>query len=58
MNAFVMHLGSKSEECPQLKVHNQQMKTTNSEKYLGDVVSVRGNIENIENRRKIGNQIS
>ena len=53
---YVMHLGPRSEECAQLKVHNQTMKTTQCEKYLGDVISVRGNIDNIENRRKIGNQ--
>ena len=32
------------------------MKRTDSEKYLGDIVSKSGNSENIENRKKIGKQ--
>ena len=51
-----MHLGPKANECPQLKVHSEQMRTTSKEKYLGDIISVKGNIDNIEKRRKIGNQ--
>ena len=53
---YVMHMGPKNKECAQLKVHNQPMKTTQSEKYLGDIISCKGNTDNIENRRKIGNQ--
>ena len=41
-------------ECAALKVHDQEMKRTNAEKYLGDIVSSTGNWENIENRRKLG----
>ena len=52
---YVMHLGPKGDECPQLKVHSQNMRTTTKEKYLGDIISVRGNIDNIENRKKIAN---
>ena len=51
---YLIHLGPKKEECCQLKVHDQNMKQTNSEKYLGDIVSNTGNTENIENRRKMG----
>ena len=51
---FVLHVGPKSDECCQLQVHDQAMKRTNSEKYLGDLVSNSGNADNIDNRRKIG----
>ena len=53
---FVMHLGPKANGCPQLKVHSEQMRQTSKEKYLGDIISVKGNIDNIEKRRMIGNQ--
>ena len=51
---FVIHVGPRSDECCKWKVHNQEMKRTCSEKYLGDIVSNLGNSENIENRRKMG----
>ena len=46
-------LRPKCEECPELKVHNLKMRKTTVEEYLGDVVSIKGNIENIENSRKL-----
>ena len=48
---FLIHLGPRKEDCCELKVHDQTMKKTDSEKYLGDLVSNSGNSENIENRK-------
>ena len=53
---FQIHIGPRKEECCELKVHDKKMKQVCSEKYLGDILSNSGNDENIENRRKIGNQ--
>ena len=49
---FQIHVGNKSNElCPKLSVHNEEMKKTNSEKYLGDILTNGGNIDkNIEAR--------
>ena len=51
---FLIHLGPKKDECCTLKVHEENMKKVDSEKYLGDVLSNSGNNENIENRQKQG----
>ena len=51
---FLIHLGPNKEECCNLKVHDQFMKRTDSEKYLGDLVSKSGNSENLEHKKKIG----
>ena len=51
-----IHLGPKKDECPNLKVHGKLMKDSDSEKYLGDMVSSTGNDDNIKFRRKIGFQ--
>ena len=34
-----IHLGDESITCPQLKVHSSNMKSKDSEKYLGDFLS-------------------
>ena len=50
-----IHINSKkgSEiECPELKVHDKNMKTANKEKYLGDIVHTSGKIKHtIEDRK-------
>ena len=51
---FQIHLGPRKEECCQLKVHGEIMKQTDSEKYLGDIVSNSGNDKNIEKRKELG----
>ena len=46
-----IHVGKKSMHCPQLKVHEKQMKDSQKEKYLGDILNDKGNIKDtIENR--------
>ena len=47
-------MGPRQDECAALKVHDQEMKRTNAEKYLGDIVSSTGNSDNIESRKKLG----
>ena len=33
---YQIHIGNSVENCPQLKVHNETMKKSDTEKYLGD----------------------
>ena len=49
---FQMHIGTKSPQlCPKLNIQNEQMKTTSSEKYLGDIINNTGKLnENIKAR--------
>ena len=49
---FQMHIGKNSPEtCPELNVHQDIMKTTSSEKYLGDIITNTGKIDqNIQSR--------
>ena len=48
---FQIHVGKESSTCPQLNVHQDIMKTTSSEKYLGDIITNNGKIDlNIEAR--------
>ena len=37
-----IHVGKKSSQCPDLKAHDQIMKNSNQEKYLGDIISKDG----------------
>ena len=50
-----IHISSKKGnelECPQLKVHEKDMKTTDKEKYLGDIVHTSGKVKHtIEDRK-------
>ena len=54
----VIHIGNSrkcKETCPVLKVHDHDMKTASSAKYLGDIVSERGGSQDtIEKRRSEG----
>ena len=43
---FQMHIGKRSECCPSLNVHSKEMFTTNREKYLGEILSSSGKIDN------------
>ena len=43
---FQMHVGKSSSSCPTLSVHSQPMHTTNREKYLGQIISSNGKLEN------------
>ena len=46
-----IHIGKKCKNCPKLKVHQNQMKESQREKYLGDIITEKGTIkETIENR--------
>ena len=46
-----MHVGKSDTNCPSLKVNNKEMKTTDREKYLGDIITNDAKIdENIQMR--------
>ena len=46
-----IHVGKKCDQCPKLKVHENEMKESQKEKYLGDIISDKGTVkETIENR--------
>jgi len=48
-----IHIGKGHSECPELKVHEHNMKDAQSEKYLGDTIDEKGKIKaTIENRKK------
>ena len=52
-----MHIGPDKEECQHLKIHETEMKTKETQKYLGDTISSSGNpSENIKERCKTGYQ--
>ena len=56
--SVVIHVGKPSKcrnLCPTLKVHEQDMKTVKSHKYLGDIISSTGTLkESVEDRRNKG----
>ena len=50
-----MHVGSDSVICPDLKVHSSEMLTSSKEKYLGDIITNDGKIdENLKSRNAKG----
>ena len=50
-----IHVGKNEKECPELKVHNDEMSLSQQEKYLGDILSNTGdNKANIQSRRAKG----
>ena len=52
---FQMHIGNEKSNCPNLKVHSKDMLTANSERYLGDILSTDGKIEeNLKKRQSKG----
>ena len=53
---FQIHVGKNKANCPQLNVHQDKMIKTSSEKYLGDVITNTGKLdENIQFRVAKGN---
>ena len=40
-----IHVGNKKNVCPELNVHENKMKNSNQEKYLGDIVDHSGSIK-------------
>ena len=56
---YKMHVGSDKTLCPKLKIHSQEMLTTEQEKYLGDIVTSDTKIDkNIKMRHDKGIGIS
>ena len=52
---FKMHIGNRKSACPTLKVHETEMSSSDSEKYLGDVITSNAKIdENIKMRHDKG----
>ena len=50
-----MHVGQNRQNCPNLKIHEAKMKGTETQKYLGDIISSSGsNVENVKERCKTG----
>ena len=48
---FKMHVGQQDDCCPTLKIDNELMLTSNNEKYLGDILTTDGKInQNIQER--------
>ena len=46
-----IHIGAKCDNCPDLKVHDSEMKQSQKEKYLGDFISDKGTVQaTIEDR--------
>ena len=46
-----IHIGKENRNCPDLKVHNEPMKESKSEKYLGDIIHKSGKVKpNLANR--------
>ena len=55
---FRLHIGKEHENCPSLKVHEHNMKESEREKYLGDIVDSNGKVQaTIESRTKKGQGI-
>ena len=53
-----MHIGKKCPSCPKLLVHGDEMKTSDKEKYLGDIINVAGTAKDtIAARLSRGNAI-
>ena len=46
-----IHIGKKQDECHELKVHEDKMKDSDSEKYLGDYISHDGRLDATINNR-------
>ena len=59
IKCYKMHVGSDKTLCPKLKIHSQEMLTTEQEKYLGDIVTSDTKIDkNIKMRHDKGIGIS
>ena len=47
-----MHIGKKCKKCPVLNVHEEQMKESQAETYLGDIISEDGKLDATIKARK------
>ena len=47
-----IHVGKGHSQCPKLKVHKEEMKDSDSEKYLGDMINDKGTIQETIDKRK------
>ena len=48
-----IHIGKKHLDCPVTRVHDKEMNTSKSEKYLGDVISEAGTLDETIKLRKL-----
>ena len=48
-----IHIGRKSGECPEYKIHKETLIESSSEKYLGDMISEKGTLDETIKQRKI-----
>ena len=56
---FKIHVGNHKASCPKLMIHSEEMLTSSSEKYLGDLITNDGKIdENLKNRQAKGTGIN
>ena len=53
---FRIHIGSNHKECPDLKVHDETMKESDKEKYLGDIIDNTGKLQETITNRKVKGQ--
>ena len=53
---FRIHIGKNHEKCPDLNVHEDEMKMSNKEKYLGDIIDKSGSIQETIKSRKVKGQ--
>jgi len=55
---FRIHIGNNHDKCPEMKVHEKIMKESKKEKYLGDLIESKGNLQaTIDRRISKGNGI-
>ena len=48
-----IHIGKQSYKCPEYKVHEEKLKESYAEKYLGDVICERGTLDETIKQRKL-----
>ena len=48
-----IHIGKKHSTCPETRVHQDEMKSSKAEKYLGDIVSEAGTLDETIKARKL-----
>ena len=48
-----IHIGKKSYKCPGYKVHEEKLKESYAEKYLGDVICKKGTLDETIKQRKL-----
>ena len=48
-----IHIGKHDSPCPEYKVHDEILRESKGEKYLGDVISEKGNLDETIRQRKL-----